>query len=171
MTEDVSVETESPVFSIGQSVELPTMVNRPTIGYEYVDHTADIQLHAWAPSLPDAFLQCAYAMFAYMTDLNTVDVASSVELTAEATDTGMDSLLYHFLDELLFHFSAEYFVPKQIEITNFDRVNLKIDFKIHGEDFDLSKHPQGTEVKAITYSNLQVHENENMCDVFVIVDI
>ncbi|XP_075244648.1 protein archease-like [Convolutriloba macropyga] len=160
-------------FVIGQSVELPTMdeSKRPIIGYEYVDHTADIQLHAWAPKLQDAFIQCAYAMFAYMTDLDTVDIASSVELQAEATGDGLDSLLYHFLDELLFHFSAEYFVPKTIEITKFDREALKIDVTISGEDFELSKHPQGTEVKAITYSNLQIHEKENMCDVFVIVDI
>ena len=41
-----------------------------------------------------------------------------------------------------------------------------------GETFDISKHPQGTEVKAITYSNMQIHEdNEKGCDVFVIIDI
>ena len=77
-----------------------------------------------------------------MTDLDTVDVASSVELQAEATRDGLDSLLYHFLDELLFHFSAEYFVPKTIDITKFDREALKIDVTLSGEEFDLSKHPQ-----------------------------
>ena len=109
-------------------------------------------------------------MFAYMTDLDTVEVIDKVELEAEGTD-GVDSLLYHFLDELLFYFSAEYFIPRKIEITKFDLDGLKISFAIHGEEFDLSKHPQGTEVKAITYSNLQVHQSEDMCDVFVIVDI
>jgi len=41
----------------------------------------------------------------------------------------------------------------------------------HGETFDLEKHPQGTEIKAITYSNMQIHDNEGRVDIYVIVDI
>jgi hypothetical protein len=33
------------------------------------------------------------------------------------------------------------------------------------------RHPQGTEIKAITYSNMQIHEKEERADVYVIVDI
>ena len=40
-----------------------------------------------------------------------------------------------------------------------------------GEKFDLEKHPQGTEVKAITYSAMQIHEKADRCDLYVIVDI
>ena len=58
-----------------------------------------------------------------------------------------------------------------MKIINFDRENFKIVAKGYGEKFDLSKHPQGTEVKAITYSNLQVHDNEGQHEVFVIIDI
>ena len=40
-----------------------------------------------------------------------------------------------------------------------------------GERMDLSRHPQGTEVKAITYSNLRVSVERGRCDLYVIVDI
>lgn len=40
-----------------------------------------------------------------------------------------------------------------------------------GEKMNLEKHPQGTEIKAITYSNMQIHETESRSDIWVIVDI
>ena len=43
--------------------------NRPLVGYEYLDHTADVQLHAWGPTLKESFEQCAKAMFGYITEL------------------------------------------------------------------------------------------------------
>ena len=50
----------------------PTAENdpkRPLYGYEYLDHTADVQLHAWGPTLKESFEQCAKAMFGYITEL------------------------------------------------------------------------------------------------------
>ena len=43
--------------------------------------------------------------------------------------------------------------------------------RLEGEAFDLGKHPQGTEVKAITYSNMQIHQEVAKTDLFVIIDI
>lgn len=40
-----------------------------------------------------------------------------------------------------------------------------------GERFDRQRHACGTEVKAITYSAMQVNEGEGDAEVFVIVDI
>jgi SHS2 domain-containing protein len=53
----------------------------------------------------------------------------------------------------------------------FDQSSWKIRAELYGEEFDLEKHPQGTEVKAITYSNMQVHEDGEKKEVFVIIDI
>lgn len=145
-------------------------VEIPEIKYEYLDHTADVQLHAWGDNLKEAFEQCATAMFGYMTtDYSRVEMTDTQEVEVESDD--MENLLYHFLDEWLFLFSAEpFFIPRVIQITEFDAENFRIKSKGYGEEFDISKHPQGTEVKAITYSNMQIYDDDKH-EVFVIIDI
>ena len=59
----------------------------------------------------------------------------------------------------------------RIEITEFDLVNFKVVFTVHGEEWETGRHPQGTEIKAITYSNMQILEDAERCDIYVIVDI
>ncbi|XP_071377805.1 protein archease isoform X3 [Centroberyx affinis] len=107
--------------------------------YEYLDHTADVQIHSWGNSLEEAFEQCAMGMFGYMTDTETVEPTDTVDVESEGED--MESLLFHFLDDWLFKFSADLFFV-----------------------------PRGTEVKAITYSAMQIHDKEKP-EIFVIVDI
>lgn len=112
------------------------------------------------------------AMFGYMTELDYVSVETCYQIEAKGDD--VEGLLFHFLDELLFLFSAEPFlICRRLEITKFDLENFEIECKCYGEPFDLDKHPQGTEVKAITYSAMQVIQEpeKNNYEVFVIIDI
>uniref|UniRef100_A0A3Q3NG04 Protein archease n=1 Tax=Labrus bergylta TaxID=56723 RepID=A0A3Q3NG04_9LABR len=79
--------------------------------YEYLDHTADVQIHSWGSSLEEAFEQCAMGMFGYMTDTETVEPIDTVEVESEGDD--MESLLFHFLDDWLYKFCADlFFVPQ-----------------------------------------------------------
>ena len=133
---------------------------------------ADVQLHSWGENLEKAFEQCAIAMFGYMTELDTVEEAGTLLLESSGHD--LHSALFNFLDEWLFNFSADpFFIPFKIEITEFERAEDDIRIKSvgYGETFELNKHPQGTEVKAITYSAMQICEKENFSEVFVIIDI
>ncbi|NWU82867.1 ARCH archease, partial [Onychorhynchus coronatus] len=127
------------------------------------------RLHAWGDTLEEAFEQCVMAMFGYMTDTETVEPVDTVEVEAEGHD--MLSLLFHLLDEWLYKFSAnEFFVPREVKVLHIDRMQFKIRSIGWGEEFSLGKHPQGTEVKAITYSAMQICEDEKP-EVFVIIDI
>ena len=50
-------------------------------------------------------------MFGYMTDICTVDKVTVKEVSAEGED--LVSLMFHFLDEWLFVFSADpFFIPR-----------------------------------------------------------
>nr|XP_058958479.1 protein archease-like isoform X1 [Pocillopora verrucosa] len=140
------------------------------IKYEYLDHTADVQLHAWGDDLKEAFEQVATAMFGYMTELTAVEIEKTMEITAQGDD--MINLLFHFLDEFLFLMCDDpYFIVKEVEILEFDKENFTIRAVGRGELFDLNKHPQGTEVKAITYSNMQIYDENDKHEVYVIIDI
>ncbi|RZF44142.1 hypothetical protein LSTR_LSTR012344 [Laodelphax striatellus] len=143
----------------------------PEIKYEYLDHTADMQIHSWGNTVEEAFEQCANGMFGCMTDTDYIEMAETQEIEAEGHD--MLSLLFHFLDEFLFLFSAEpYFVAKKVEILEFDKEQFRIKARGFGEQFIIGKHPQRHEVKAITYSNMQVNQTEDgLTHIHVIVDI
>ena len=58
-------------------------------------------------------------------------------------------------------------------MTALDRQQWRIASTGVGETFQLGRHPQGTEVKAITYSAMRVTEDaaSGRTDVLVIVDI
>lgn len=55
--------------------------------------------------MSEAFEQCANAMFHYMTEVDYIEMQQSYDIEVEGHD--MMTLLYNFLDELLFLFSAE----------------------------------------------------------------
>nr|XP_009859270.1 protein archease-like [Ciona intestinalis] len=139
--------------------------------FEYLDHTADVQIHSWGDNIEETFEQAAMAMFNYMTDIDGVRPVKTVEITAEGTD--YMSLLFHFMDEFLFLSSCDdFFMAREIKITNFDRENWRMEALGYGEDFNQERHGgKGTEVKAITYSAMQVIESEAKSEIFVIVDI
>lgn len=93
----------------------------------------------------------------------------------------MHTLLFAFLDELLFVFSTEFFVARELRLCAIDRTPDAWSLRCTGTGsrFVPGTHEQGTEVKAITYSAMQVHERapgegpegSHPAEVFVIVDI
>uniref|UniRef100_A0A0N5A1N7 Archease domain-containing protein n=1 Tax=Parastrongyloides trichosuri TaxID=131310 RepID=A0A0N5A1N7_PARTI len=141
------------------------------IKYEYLDHTADIQLHGWGNNLEEAFEQTIIAMFGYISgDINEIQCLYSYDIKATGHD--MNSLLFNVLDNFLYNFTTEpFFIPRRVKVIEFDRENFSITVRGWGESFDEKYHSMGTEVKAITYSNLQIHESPTKADIFVIIDI
>ena len=145
----------------------------PPKKYEYLDHTADVQLHSWGETLKESFEQLAVSMFGYMTEIDKVQMTTTheIEIHMDAEDDILN-LVYKWLDEWLFNFSAEpFFIARKVIIDEFDIEKVYKKATGYGEQFSLDKHPQGTEVKAITYSNMQVHKDKPTNDIYVIIDI
>ncbi|KAL7475755.1 hypothetical protein ACHAW6_001659 [Cyclotella cf. meneghiniana] len=147
----------------------------PGSNYEYLDHPADILLHSWGKDFPSALADLALAMFGCIASLSclSVDAAQSERYGRRIVARGHDarSLVYAFLDEWLFNFHDSNFIPRRIEIEEYDATNYTIVSRGEGEVLDLSRHARGVEVKAVTYNAMRVVEEAGRWDVFVVVDI
>mmetsp|Transcript_20232 Transcript_20232/g.43991 ORF Transcript_20232/g.43991 Transcript_20232/m.43991 type:complete len:215 (-) Transcript_20232:86-730(-) len=149
----------------------------PPVGsqFEYLDHPADIILHAWGVDLQESLSNIAVCMFGYMTSLDSISINKTQTLDHGTNVTGqghdMNSLIYSFLDEWLFNFHDTGFIPKEVKVSELHRDVWRIVSSGKGEMMDIKHHPQGTEVKAITYSGMRVNEKDGRCDVYVVVDI
>ncbi len=133
-------------------------------------HTADVQVHSWGASLPETMEQAVYGMFDVITRRDCLKEDAECLYTVNVCGTTYSELLYNLLDELLFRFSVEPFVAvKRISITECvtDQSNTRLRATCHGESFSRHIHPCGTEVKAITKSNMFVSST----DAYVILDI
>ncbi len=111
-------------------------------------------------------------MFNYISDTSTVSADTCWNRLVCATGHDLHSLLYNFMNDWLFEFCGNEFLPLTVRILDCDLNSFSIRCVGVGERFDRKRHVLGTEVKAITYSAMQI--NQNACgsyDIYVIVDI
>jgi SHS2 domain-containing protein len=84
--------------------------------FEYLDHTADVQCHAWGATLNEAFQNTALCMVNYMTDLSRIEVDPEEGVSFECAGHDLESLLFKFLDEILYRFCTDSFCPKTLSV-------------------------------------------------------
>jgi len=83
------------------------------------------------------------------------------------------ALCFDFLSEFLYIFDVEDLVFSYISVKSIQKIEEK--YKLialaKGEPFDRDKHEIGTEVKAITYSFMNIEEKENKVEINIVFDI
>ena len=141
-------------------------------GFEFLDHTADVQSRSWGRNLEEAISQTALSLMATMSpDLQKIKKKEKKEISIIAEDK--EALIFDFLSELLFIFDVDELIFSKIEIQEVLKKGNQ--FELHafleGEKFDPNKHETGTEVKAITYSFMQIKEMEESVEITMIFDI
>ena len=129
--------------------------------FEFLDHTADVQYHAWGDTLATAFTNLSLAMHTFMTDHtlpNPHTTHPTTTLPFTLTSHSLPSLLFHFLDESLYLFLTRDLLIIDVPIRQLAQVEHSwlVAGEWRGVTFDGDVHGRGTEVKAITYSNMQI---------------
>ncbi|WP_406531458.1 archease [Methanobrevibacter sp.] len=137
--------------------------------FEYFDVTADIGFIAYGNTLNEAFENAGLAIFNIISDTSGIDskIAKSFEITSEDEV----SLLYDYLEELLFYHEIDFmlFSDFSVNISKTDKgYNLKA--TINGEAIDWDKHERKSEIKAITFHMMDVKKTEHY-ELRAIVDL
>jgi SHS2 domain-containing protein len=141
-------------------------------GFEYIDHTADVQVRCYGFSIEQAFEQAAYSLMKTISpDLEKIQIIEKKEITIKAEDK--EALLENFLSEFLYIFDVEGLIFSQIIIKKV--IKIESEYRLiaiaKGEKFDKFRHEIGIEVKAITYSYMNIDEKSDLTVIDIVFDI
>ena len=146
--------------------------SNPNSGYEFLNHPADVWVHAWGKTFEEAIENCVYTLMETMFEGNIIENKITRDVIIEEETKG--SLLVAFLSEFLYIFDTEELIINHVKINPIIRNSsgkLEIHAKCQGEVFDPSKHTPDIEVKAITYSYLEIKEEKKRTDIKIVYDI
>lgn len=134
-------------------------------GFEFFEHTADVGIRAWGPTLEEAYAQAALGLVANMVDVSAAKPVGEVVLRVEGESR--ERLLFRFLEEVLYLFETRLWVITHATVQLEDAARLVA--TLQGEAYDAKRHGHVHEVKAITFHDLSVRDSPP--EVRVIVDI
>ena len=134
--------------------------------FEYFDVTADIGFRAYGNSLNEAFENAGLAIFNIIS--NTDDICPQKEISFEITSEDEVSLLYDYLEELLFYHEINFMLFSEFHVEIDENLHLKATIK--GEEINWEKHERKSEIKAITFHKMSVRKND-IVELQAIVDL
>ena len=124
--------------------------------WEHFPHKADVGIRGAGATKEQAFEQAAVALTAVITEPEKVASEQKVEITCQADDDEL--LLADWLNSLLYEKATRKMLFGRFEV-RIEQNHLSA--TAWGEKLDVSKHTPTTEVKAATYAELSVRQDEN----------
>ncbi len=137
----------------------------PDAGYRPLDHTADVSLRAWGPTLPALFEQAAEGMMAQMLDVAQVPCTHRRRVRVEAPDR--ESLLVEWLNELLYLREVEGQTFVRARVTRLTDTTLEAEVEGGAVTVGAIFHP----IKAATYHDLAIRETGAGFEAVIVFDV
>jgi SHS2 domain-containing protein len=135
--------------------------------YKNLDHTGDLKIEVFGHSLQELMENASMALTDTMVELQNILPKLEVEWNISGEST--EELLVGQLQEILYRFDSEGMVFAKFQISllgpNWCRCLA------YGEPLDREKHGFKTEIKAVTYHQLFVGEENNQWVARIILDV
>ncbi len=135
--------------------------------FEVLDHTADIGLIVYGKDLETLFENAGKGFFHLITDLRKVK--RRVEREVEISGKNLERLMVDWLSELLYLHDVENLLFKGFKVESVSEGQLRA--RVKGEPFQEGIHRIKTEVKAVTYHQIQVRKEDGGWRAQVIIDL
>jgi SHS2 domain-containing protein len=135
--------------------------------FEILDHTADIGIIVHGENLKALFENAGEAFFHLITDLRKVK--RRIERQVNIEGESLDRLMVDWLSELLYLHDVENLLFKGFKVDSVGEDGLKA--MVKGERFQEGVHVIKTEVKAVTYHQIEVRQKNGLWRAQVILDL
>jgi len=135
--------------------------------FEILDHTADIGFIVYGEDLQSLFENAGEAFFHLITDLKKVRLRT--ERKIEIRGESLERLIVDWLSELLYLHDVENLLLKRFNVESVGEGGLKA--KVRGEVFQEDVHVIKTGVKAVTYHQIEVRQEEEGWRARIILDL
>jgi SHS2 domain-containing protein len=139
-------------------------------GYRYLDHVTDAYIEAYGDSMEEAFSYAAKGTINVMFEIKDIQSKSKLEFVVEGHD--YSELLFNWLESILLLIAIDNKVMSDFEI----KISI-LDSKYQltaltmTESIDLSKHGYRTEIKGVTYHEMEVLQEGGLNKVRFILDL
>ena len=144
--------------------ERVAMVNSRKKRFRLLEHEADMGLEIYGRDQAELFRNAGAALFSLITDPDTI----KARFTRHITINDDEELLVVFLNELLYLWDTEKFIPRIFSVV-VEGGRLEAD--ITGEIFDPGKHSVYKEVKAVTYHKFTIQQEGDLLKATIFLDI
>jgi SHS2 domain-containing protein len=134
---------------------------------EILEHTADTGIQITAPDLPELFSRAAWSMFTVIS--NPPEIGSTLSRTVAVDSSDLPSLMVRWLSELNYLHTIHRELYSEFEVNL--RGETRLEARVRGEPIDLSRHSLHTEIKAVTYHQLHVTQEQNHWRAQVLFDL
>lgn len=134
------------------------------IKFEMLEHTADVKFKIYGKNLNEVFENSALAVSDFLTRGKKIKSSKVKKIKIKEED--LESLLYKFLDELVYLLDAKGFVVSKAKV----RIKgLELNAEIFGDD---AKKYEGLDhFKAATYAEMYVRKKKDGFEAQFVLDV
>jgi SHS2 domain-containing protein len=135
--------------------------------YELLEHTADTGFRVRGATLEELFARAAEALVAVALDPSRIEPKE--KRPVEAAGETLEERLVNWLNEVLWLLDGQRWAPARFEELRLEGISVRA--TAAGEPRDDARHPPRVVVKAATFHQLSIREQNGMWEAEVFLDI